>query len=109
MSRSENFDPVAAAERQAAIAELMARLDAQKQRLARVIANKGFSDQELQAARELNASTNSYLAQLWEQFFGLEPAAQVKALADVRFHGQHWQSLMQANPYALTETWRAAP
>jgi len=102
------LDPIAASQRQAEIAKVMARVEDQKQRLLHLLSVRALTQADISAARALNESTNPILAEHWRQFMSYDLPAQQAALQEPRHNGMHWQSLMQCNPFVITSAWRNA-
>ena len=105
-SMDPQIDHEAAMVRQHEIAKVLAQVDASKRRLGSMLRRQALTPDDMQLAKRMNSSSNPLLAKLWAEFIALPLADQEDALAELRFKGMHWQSLMQANPFAVTDAWR---
>ena len=90
------IDPVKYAERQVAIAELMARVNAKRLLLKRQLAAGALS---IPTAKLRNSSIPGVLGSLWSDFMNLPVDLQLQALESSDFQGMSWQSLLQCSPY----------
>lgn len=70
----------------------------QRARLAAMI-ERGETDEE--DARRRNAAMPGLLGELWDRFMALSTGDRILALRRDEFHGMHWQSLLQCNPFFL--------
>lgn len=90
------YDPIAIAERHAAIAVVMARVNAKRAALAQRIQ---ASQVDAKDAHRRNETMPGYLGELWADFLAMPQPQQIKALRHDEFKGMAWQSLLQCSPY----------
>lgn len=100
-------NPVAVAERNAAIADVMRRMEADKADLRRfLIATQDAhtaDEQAILVAR--NRQFRGYLYDLLADFMELSLEDKLAALAGDTFQGMAWQSLIASHPYVYHPRW----
>jgi hypothetical protein len=84
--------------RHAEVDKVMQQVQRQRQQLAQRIAS-GQANHQAAALR--NAAMPGLLGQRWAEFMGLSDVQKIQELAQLRFNGMAWQSLLQCNPYLV--------
>lgn len=95
----ESRESLLVVERRVEIERVMGKLAKRKAQLGSLI-SEGLDAQCLTDARTRNDGMHGILGALWSRFLQLPVLNQLEALQADAFQGMHWQSLMQAHPFA---------